>query len=138
VGPVLLRLLEYQSGIVILTTNRQSHFDPAFSSRIHLSINIPDLTRQEREVIWRNHGKRAASTTLSDDDYTSLSQLEMDGRRIKNVFHVAGLYARARSDVSRGVSLADLKEVMQISLGDVDPALRAQLEDFCGGRPFSG
>ncbi|KAJ6443753.1 retrograde regulation protein 2 [Purpureocillium lavendulum] len=97
--PVLLRLLEYQSGIVILTTNRQSHFYPAFSSRIHVSINLPALSPQERQVIWRSHDKKATSTSLSDDDFASLSRLDMDGRRIKNALHVAELYARGSSEL---------------------------------------
>ncbi|KAB2568835.1 Katanin p60 ATPase-containing subunit A1 [Lasiodiplodia theobromae] len=35
---VFLRLLEYYRGVLLLTTNRVSAFDPAFESRIHLTI----------------------------------------------------------------------------------------------------
>lgn len=139
--------MEYQSGIVILTTNRQDHFDKAFHSRIHVTISFPSLRQKEREAIWRSQVRtpitqplgsvsRSVVTTagLSDEDFAALSELELDGRSIKNVFHVAGLYARTRGGPGsshEAISLADLKAVLQIALGDVSKELKKQLEEFC-------
>ncbi|KAF1973001.1 hypothetical protein BU23DRAFT_599204 [Bimuria novae-zelandiae CBS 107.79] len=40
---VFLRLMEYYSGILFLTTNRVGDFDEAFTSRIHVSLYYPEL-----------------------------------------------------------------------------------------------
>ena len=43
VTSVFLRSLEYYAGILFLTTNRVGGIDPAFKSRIHLSVYYPRL-----------------------------------------------------------------------------------------------
>ncbi|KAH8885480.1 hypothetical protein GQ53DRAFT_628393, partial [Thozetella sp. PMI_491] len=43
VTSVFLRSLEYYAGILFLTTNRVGGIDPAFKSRIHLSLYFPRL-----------------------------------------------------------------------------------------------
>jgi len=127
--------LEYQSGIVILTTNRQDRFDKAFHSRIHVTINFSSLGQQEREAIWRSQvWTRLTGPGLSDEDFAALGELKLDGRSIKNVYHVAGLYARTRGGPASSddaISLADLKAVLQIALGDVSKELKEQLDEFC-------
>ncbi|KAI0470354.1 hypothetical protein F4859DRAFT_486495 [Xylaria cf. heliscus] len=40
---VFLRVIEYYSGILFLTTNRVGDFDEAFASRIHMSLYYPPL-----------------------------------------------------------------------------------------------
>ncbi|KAF7522030.1 hypothetical protein G7054_g12267 [Neopestalotiopsis clavispora] len=47
---VFLRVLEYYSGILFLTTNRIGDFDEAFSSRIHMSLYYPPL---DEESTWK-------------------------------------------------------------------------------------
>lgn len=54
---VFLRLLEYYAGCLILTTNRSEEIDPAFHSRIHISLPFADLTETNREQIWRHFAK---------------------------------------------------------------------------------
>ncbi|WPH01277.1 Hypothetical protein R9X50_00411500 [Acrodontium crateriforme] len=51
---IFLRLLEYYEGIMFLTTNRVETFDPAFHSRIHISLKYPDLDSKSRKTIWQN------------------------------------------------------------------------------------
>lgn len=41
--PVFLRVLEYYTGVLFLTTNRIGDFDEAFASRIHISLYYPQL-----------------------------------------------------------------------------------------------
>jgi SpoVK/Ycf46/Vps4 family AAA+-type ATPase len=43
VTSVFLRSLDYYAGILFLTTNRVGGIDPAFKSRIHLSVYYPRL-----------------------------------------------------------------------------------------------
>ncbi|RPA81277.1 hypothetical protein BJ508DRAFT_306780 [Ascobolus immersus RN42] len=49
---VFLRVLEYYSGILFLTTNRVGSLDEAFKSRIHLSLYYPPLGMEATKTIW--------------------------------------------------------------------------------------
>jgi AAA+ superfamily predicted ATPase len=49
---VFLRVLEYYSGILFLTTNRIGIFDKAFKSRIHMSLGYPPLDEKSTKKIW--------------------------------------------------------------------------------------
>ena len=49
---VFLRILEYYSGILFLTTNRLGDFDEAFTSRIHLSLHYPQLDLRQTLSIF--------------------------------------------------------------------------------------
>lgn len=69
--------------------------------------------------------------SLSDADFAALGELALDGRSIKNAFHVAGLYVRAIGGVDATISLRDVKAVLQIALGDVPKKLKDQLDEFC-------
>lgn len=55
---VFLRVLEYYSGILFLTTNRVGSFDEAFRSRIHLSLYYPKLTPKQSYKVWEMNMKR--------------------------------------------------------------------------------
>jgi hypothetical protein len=132
----LLRLLEYQSGIVILTTNRVQIFDEAVLSRIHVNMHFPDLGPASRQIVWRRVAEQSGEATgdkgLSDEDFAELRKLNLDGRSISNAYHVAKLYAGGRVGGSGGiVSKADLQAVLPFSTGNDSPELRKQLEDFC-------
>jgi SpoVK/Ycf46/Vps4 family AAA+-type ATPase len=50
---IFLRQLEYYKGILVLTTNRVADCDPAFESRIHISLHYPDLDFDARKEIWK-------------------------------------------------------------------------------------
>ncbi|KAI1465513.1 uncharacterized protein F4812DRAFT_466485 [Daldinia caldariorum] len=50
---VFLRVLEYYSGILFLTTNRVGDFDEAFASRIHISLYYPELGRDETLEVFK-------------------------------------------------------------------------------------
>ncbi|UZP32477.1 hypothetical protein NXS19_000293 [Fusarium pseudograminearum] len=92
---VFLRLLEYQSGILFLTTNRLGDFDKAFFSRIDMSLEFqkPDLT--QRTLIWKQLAAKLAHG-IYDEEFEKLGKWDIDGRRIKNVLKVALLLTKAR------------------------------------------
>ncbi|OJJ76617.1 hypothetical protein ASPBRDRAFT_192737 [Aspergillus brasiliensis CBS 101740] len=50
---VFLRVLEYYSGILILTTNRVGDFDEAAISRIHCALYYPPFNRERTLEVWR-------------------------------------------------------------------------------------
>jgi len=55
---VFLRVLEYYSGILFLTTNKVGHFDEAFKSRIHVSLYYPALDKRSTLKIWKMNLER--------------------------------------------------------------------------------
>lgn len=50
---IFLRVVEHYQGITFLTANQVETFDPAFESRIHISLEYPELDRQCRKAIWQ-------------------------------------------------------------------------------------
>lgn len=70
---IFLRILEYYEGIMFLTTNRVQTFDAAFQSRIHISLEYPELDKPARKAIWQDFLNRhnvaqagARNSPLSD------------------------------------------------------------------------
>lgn len=59
---IFLRLLEYFEGNMILTTNRVQAFDPAFQSRILISIDYKELDHDSRRAVWANFLKKHDET----------------------------------------------------------------------------
>ena len=105
---VFLRTLEYYSGILFLTTNRVGTLDPAFKSRIHVSLYYPNLTKKVSSEIWRNHIKKTKDyfkikgtkyslrkreiIEFSKQHFKDLSGQESgpwNGRQIRNAFQTA-------------------------------------------------
>lgn len=101
---VFLRVLEYFSGVIILTTNRVGEFDEAFRSRIHVSLYYPKLDRDATLKIWDRSLLRLRKSGLqldfSEDEIRSFaekhwldnvkkSSRHWNGRQIKNAFQTA-------------------------------------------------
>ncbi|KAF6817782.1 AAA ATPase family protein [Colletotrichum sojae] len=100
---IFLRTLEYYEGILFMTTNRVGNIDAAFQSRIHVSLEYPDLTPASRRQIWGNFllGTKLQSE-VSEADIDDLSELSLNGRQIKNVLKTAQLLAaRKKSPLKR-------------------------------------
>ena len=57
----------YYSGILFLTTNRVGTFDPAFKSRIHMSLYYPPLNERTTIRIWRVNIERLRSSGKTYD-----------------------------------------------------------------------
>lgn len=55
---VFLRILEYYSGILFLTTNRVGDIDEAFRSRLHLSLYYPKLKKKQTKQIFKRNFER--------------------------------------------------------------------------------
>ncbi|PSR97134.1 hypothetical protein BD289DRAFT_480304 [Coniella lustricola] len=120
---VFLRVLEYYTGILFLTTNRVGLIDEAFKSRIHLSLLYPKLNRLRTLEIFRvnikrlraieeEKTKRASESksssgfqrlTIRDDEIlywadshyqNSASYARWNGRQIRNAFQIAASMVR--------------------------------------------
>ncbi|KXX80661.1 ATPase family AAA domain-containing protein 3B [Madurella mycetomatis] len=107
---VFLRVLEYYSGILFLTTNRVNTFDDAFKSRIHIPIRYTDLSIDSRRQIWQNFcGKVPGGVDIDDKGLYTLAEADLNGRQIKNAIKAAESLA-----AFDGVKL-DLNQLLQIT-----------------------
>ncbi|KAJ6261037.1 hypothetical protein Dda_3702 [Drechslerella dactyloides] len=90
---IFLRMLEYYSGILFLTTNRVKTFDEAFQSRIHVALRYRDLDKSAREQVWRNFIQKIEdggnTTAIREVDYEFLGSVPLNGRQIKNAARTA-------------------------------------------------
>ncbi|KAJ5156611.1 hypothetical protein N7492_009414 [Penicillium capsulatum] len=91
---IFLRMLEYYEGILFLTTNRAENIDPAFESRVHVSLAYSPLNFDSRRHIWAQFLDRTANTAqLTDAQIDCLAEVDLNGRQIKNLLKTAGLLA---------------------------------------------
>lgn len=120
---VMLRLLEYYSGCLFLSSNRSAgSIDAAIASRITVMLDYPSLDEVGRGKVWKNlielvppqpkdpssgevpdkisKSPRRASKyreDFSEDDYKSLAyHYQLNGRQIKNSIVLARALARER------------------------------------------
>jgi len=109
-----LRELEYYPSLLFLTTNREKVLDPAVYSRIHLTMNFPALDKPSRLAIWKTFLSREEDSTVTEEEYDKLADIDINGRRIKNVTKTARIMAKR---AGRGISFGDIKNVMRITEG---------------------
>ncbi|KAK5656738.1 hypothetical protein OQA88_4286 [Cercophora sp. LCS_1] len=109
-----LRELEYYPSLLFLTTNRERVLDPAIYSRIHLTINYPALDKASRLSIWKTFIGREERSTVTEEELDILSDIDLNGRRIKNITKTARMMAKRGG---RGISFSDIKNVMRITEG---------------------
>lgn len=158
---IFLRVLEYYEGIMFLTTNRVQTFDAAFQSRIHISIDYPQLSIESRRTVWDNflkqhdiaqaasrdrplkalvsaakshdssaqtngehtdeekekeaqelHHRRTMPHEMTKRDVHSLSQMNMNGRQIKNILKTAQLLASKRGE---GLNKTHIMTVLDVT-----------------------
>ncbi|KAH9883598.1 P-loop containing nucleoside triphosphate hydrolase protein [Xylariomycetidae sp. FL2044] len=109
---IFLRKLEYYQGILFLTTNRISSIDHAFQSRVDLFLPYRDLSSEARRTVWENFIERAGRDKfeVSGASLAKLSQLNLNGREIKNLIKSAqllSLKSGAKVPMDRLYMLAD-------------------------------
>ena len=94
---VLLRALEYFEGIMFLTTNRVGTIDPAFQSRIHLSMTYPVFSLESRLKLWKTFILKDSSATrrrwLNSKFLDEIGKEEVNGRQIENIVRMASSLA---------------------------------------------
>ncbi|KAL2361270.1 hypothetical protein RJZ56_005846 [Blastomyces dermatitidis] len=85
---IFLRKLEYFQGIFFLTTNRETEFDEAILSRIHLKIKYEKLSQHQRKDIRASFTTRARThqgpAVMSDHDLDRLAILNLNEREKTN------------------------------------------------------
>ncbi|KAI9221941.1 hypothetical protein BC828DRAFT_404490 [Blastocladiella britannica] len=125
---VFLRLLEYYSGLLFLTTNRVATFDAALHSRISVALRYPSLDANARREVWtqvldRIAASESANATTAHLPAPStewraainldvLSGYKLNGRRIKTIMRTAHAVALDRGTP---VTMKDILMVLGIS-----------------------
>jgi SpoVK/Ycf46/Vps4 family AAA+-type ATPase len=104
---VFLRLLEYHTGVLFLTTNRVRNFDPAFHSRISLALQYPNLTSDTRAQVIANLSQKARVPI----DVDRFKDEPINGRQIKNALRIAQTLAQAENTPFTNDHLARVLEL---------------------------
>ncbi|KAJ4387560.1 hypothetical protein N0V93_008155 [Gnomoniopsis smithogilvyi] len=116
-----LRILEYYSGILFLTTNRVGALDDAFRSRLHLTLYYPHLTERQTLKIWKTNlarlkdinKERVGSDRLpiTFDDKKIIKwvkkhwvTIQWNGRQIRNAFQTAMALAEFKAKQSKATN----------------------------------
>ncbi|KAI1174618.1 P-loop containing nucleoside triphosphate hydrolase protein [Nemania sp. FL0916] len=102
---VFLRMMEYYSGVLFLTTNRVGVFDEAFTSRIHISLYYPPLDEDATLEIFQKNWEKISARYKKEGrvikiDIPKITQFAIDyfkenkegrwnGRQIRNAFQSA-------------------------------------------------
>jgi hypothetical protein len=68
--------------------------DPAFQSRIHISMEYLGLDKSARVQVWRNFLERGVRHELSEGEIERLAEVEINGRQIKNVLKTSQLLSQ--------------------------------------------
>jgi len=105
---IFLRLLEYYSGILFLTTNRVTTFDPAFQSRIHVALKYDDLGKEARKSVWRGF---LDGSEVDEKGLEKLAEKKVNGREIKNVVKISKSLAKMDGE---SVGLEGLLEILEM------------------------
>lgn len=90
---VFLRLLEYHSGVLFLTTNRLQCFDEAFHSRINVTLRFDNLNQESKTKIWKNMIDNLFKSSMFDINIEELARIQLNGRQIRNCLQMAKTYA---------------------------------------------
>ncbi|OBT62584.1 hypothetical protein VE03_07373 [Pseudogymnoascus sp. 23342-1-I1] len=113
---IFLKKLEYYRGVMFLTSNRISDFDPAFESRIHLTVHYPALDTASRLHIWKTFVRMGNSDSrLTDKDLATLAKNEINGRQIKNIIKTSRLLSKQQK-VPLGMEHVEM--VLKVKRGD--------------------
>ncbi|KAL2131274.1 hypothetical protein VTI74DRAFT_5305 [Chaetomium olivicolor] len=117
---VFLRVLEYYSGILFLTTNRVTTFDDAFKSRIHIPIRYTDLTVDSRKQIWSNFCSMVpGGVDVDEKGLLTLAETELNGRQIKNAIKAAESLAAfdgAKLDLNQLLQITKIQAMFETDL----------------------
>ncbi|KAM0753453.1 P-loop containing nucleoside triphosphate hydrolase protein [Meredithblackwellia eburnea MCA 4105] len=108
---IFLRLLEYFSGVLILTTNSIEKFDPAFMSRFSLVLEFGDLDFAGRRTLWERFIKKAGYNPARFD-LDQLASHALSGRSLKSTVQTAQALSLAENEY---LSMAHFEEVLSVA-----------------------
>lgn len=141
---MFLRVLEYYTGILFLTTNRVGDFDEAFASRIHISLEYPPLdfnsTKQVLALNLKLIGKRFEDVDRSVEvDQVGIGdsvlnywrkheKARLNGRQIRNACHTATALAEFEAQGGSHEAVIAPNAIIKLQATHFDIVLKAYLE----------
>ena len=129
---VFLHLMEYHSGILLLTTNRVGVFDRSIFSRIHVTLYYSNFNDESKKRLWDMLLSRIDIFVDSDVRNTSVESLNLNGREMMNVVNKAVSIAKERSkrfgkDYQERVCWEDFQMVI-----DTKEEMKSYMEEVAG------
>jgi hypothetical protein len=124
---VFLRLLEYYSGIMILTTNRMRSIDTAFESRVDITLSYNSLTEADRKKVWENFlaTLEPSAVKIGEAELAKLAKWDFNGRQIKSAIKTARVLATKKREPLNarhlGVVLNLRSKALGMMCGDEEP-----------------
>lgn len=109
-----LRLLEYNNGIIFMTTNRVNTLDEAIKSRISMIFCYPELTKEMRIKIWKNLLQYSELTeNISNEDIVRISDNNYNGRQIKTIINISKAYALSQK---QSLNITHIDKIISLEL----------------------
>jgi hypothetical protein len=97
------------------SSQRFEDMDPAFESRIHLSLNYAELDKTSRRQIWSTFLDRISKTNhtpgFTEAELDRLSKVPLNGRQIRNTLKTAQLLADRYDDC---LSMSHIDTVLKL------------------------
>jgi len=112
---VMLKLVEYFSGILFLTSNCIDAIDPAFLTRITLALHYDSLDENARKRVWGNLLMKSGYENLLQNGTLCVEQLAkvpLNGREIKNALRLAISIAAEDEVTLSQKTLAEMVEMV--------------------------
>jgi hypothetical protein len=106
----LLARIETYGGIVLLTSNSQQRFDPAFARRLDMILEVPLPGPRERRELWRAHLGTDQALTVAETNRLAAAG-EIAGGHIRNIVLTASVLARANA---RQITMEDIRHGFDI------------------------
>ncbi|KAK4197400.1 hypothetical protein QBC40DRAFT_285657 [Triangularia verruculosa] len=141
---VFLRVLEYYTGILFLTTNRVGDFDEAFTSRIHISLYYPQLDLESTKAIFelnfklieRRFQQRQRRIGIDRDGilkfaltyFEQNSTRKWNGRQIRNACQTALALAEFRAQGGSYERVENADAVVELKVEDLQTVATAYLQ----------
>ncbi|KAG0588982.1 hypothetical protein KC19_2G282600 [Ceratodon purpureus] len=90
---VFLRVLEYYTGILFLTTNVIHSIEPAIYSRMSLFVKYEEFNIEDRKQLWINFLNRVGFQHPSQEFWDKVLPEKFNGRVIRNIIQNAQILA---------------------------------------------
>jgi len=113
---LFLEAFENFQGILICTTNLRDNFDPAFSRRFHLKLQLPFPKVNERKKLWQLHLPKSMPGVDQIDINHLASRYELSGGQIAVVVKNAATEAAGRRSTHKKLFQQDLEKFCLLEL----------------------
>ncbi|KAK4464310.1 hypothetical protein QBC42DRAFT_344734 [Cladorrhinum samala] len=139
-----LRVMEYYTGILFLTTNRVGDFDEAFTSRIHISLYYPELNQDKTTEVFKlnmdiiEERFRATKRKIKIDKvgigsfaskhFVDHPHARWNGRQVRNACQTALALAEFEAQGNSLHAILKQDAVVTLNVGHFETVQKAYLE----------